>query len=101
MCRVHKFILLSMIAGICLLLINCATIHSISAAKRDSPKVYSGTRIDVHALNHDTRYLDSIYSRYGIRSPEYPGADLPFSFILDSFLFPLTSSVALYETVFD
>jgi uncharacterized protein YceK len=80
---------------------GCATVETISSATYGSPMVYSGTRLDVHTLSGSQTQLLRLEEKYNIHPPKYPLADLPFSFLLDSLIFPLTSSVALYNLVFE
>lgn len=75
---------------------GCATYRTISVAESGSPKVYSGTRLDMNALRHD----DVGSSKFKANPPQHPLIDLPFSFVLDTVIFPLTSSVAAYEALF-
>lgn len=80
---------------------GCATVETISSATYGSPMVYSGTRLDVHTLAGNRKHLSRLKEKYNIHRVKYPLADLPFSFLLDSLIFPLTSSVALYNLVFE
>ena len=84
-----------------LLFAGCATLEAVSKAKQGSPKIYSGTRLDAHAINQNSEYLKNIKLEYGISPPEHPWIDMPFSIVLDTAFFPLTSSVALYELIFE
>jgi uncharacterized protein YceK len=80
---------------------GCATVETISSATYGSPLVYSGTRLDVHKLAGNRKHLLRLKEKYDIDPPQYAIADLPFSFFLDSIIFPLTSSVALYNLLFE
>lgn len=76
---------------------GCATYRTISAAEPGSPKVFSGTRLDINAIAGDA---------VGIRKsraapPSYPLVDLPLSVVADTVLLPLTLPVATYELVFE
>ncbi len=82
---------------ICLLLAGCATVDTVSNAGINTPKVYSGTRLNVAALRDDT---DAV-RRFPAAPPRYPAADLPLSLLLDTALLPMTVPVALYEVVFE
>ena len=76
---------------------GCATYKSISEAEPGSAKIFSGTRLDIRAIGEDA----SRTSKFKTLPPEYPAVDLPFSFMADILIFPLTSSVALYEYLFE
>jgi uncharacterized protein YceK len=76
---------------------GCATIDSINTAERGTPKVFSGTRLDVAAIAGD----DSRLRRFRTAPPRYPWLDLPFSVIADLVIFPLTCGAAAYEAVFE
>ena len=77
--------------------VGCASYRTIATAERGTPKVFSGTRLDVQAILHN---------EYGLRKfktepPSYPWLDLPFSVFADMMVFPLSSSVAFYELIFE
>jgi uncharacterized protein YceK len=76
---------------------GCATYSTISNAGIGTPKVYSGTRLNVHALAGDA----SAVRRFPVPPPRHPAADLPLSFLLDTALLPMTVPVATYELVFN
>jgi len=76
---------------------GCASFSTISEATPGSPKVYSGTRLDIHAISNDATGL----RQFKVAPPPHPEADLPFSFLLDTIMFPLTFSSATYEFVFE
>jgi len=99
---------IAMVIGVLLTILGnngCATFDTISHATTGSPKVYSGTRLDIHAIfnerDNELKYLKKFSRSNEMKPPKRPIADLPFSFFLDSLIFPLTSSVALYEVVFE
>ncbi|HCS41407.1 MAG TPA: YceK/YidQ family lipoprotein, partial [Pseudomonas sp.] len=56
-------------------LAGCATARTLDAAKPGSPVVYSGTRLDLYAMNGGCCAMD----RFGAEAPSYPGVDLPAS----------------------
>ena len=72
--------------GLALLLTGCATARTLDAAKPGAPVVYSGTRLDLYALNGGCCAMD----RFGAEAPSYPGVDLPASALLDTLLLPLS-----------
>jgi len=77
-------------------LTGCASFDTISAARPGSPKIYSGTRLDLHAAQGD-RYA---VEKFRVPPPAQPLLDLPFSFLLDTIALPLTLSVSGYEIIF-
>ena len=76
---------------------GCATYRTISEAAPGSPKVFSGTRLDINAIEDDEFGL----RKFKVVPPRHPIADLPFSLLLDTLIFPLTFSVATDELIFD
>jgi uncharacterized protein YceK len=99
--RVGRAAALSVVAIILLSIYGCATVETISAVRDESPLVYSGTRLDLHAVFKHREHLLWLKRKFDIDPPNYPLADFPLSILLDTVIFPLTSSVALYEVVFD
>lgn len=76
---------------------GCATIRAMpSLSTYKSPKIYSGTRLDLHGIMTNERGL----KRFGMEPTEYPLLDLPFSFVLDTAILPTTYPVAAYEFIF-
>ena len=65
---------------------GCATARTLDAAKPGAPVVYSGTRLDLYAMNGGCCAMD----RFGAQAPSYPGLDLPGSALLDTLLLPLS-----------
>ncbi|MEG1040859.1 MAG: YceK/YidQ family lipoprotein [Pseudomonas sp.] len=74
-----------------LLLSGCATVRTLDAAKPGAPLVYSGTRLDMYALQGGCCAMD----RFGAEAPKYPGYDLPGSVLLDTLLLPLSVLTAI------
>ncbi|KTC35632.1 MAG: YceK/YidQ family lipoprotein [Pseudomonas sp.] len=70
---------------------GCATARTLDAAKPGAPLVYSGTRLDLYALQGGCCPMD----RFGAQAPGYPGLDLPASALLDTLLLPLSVLTAL------
>ena len=93
-----KNALTALIATVALSTVSgCATVQTMSKAELGSPKVYSGTRLNINAIRHDV----SGVSKFKVEQPQYPLIDLPFSFVLDTvILFPITLPAAAYEAVF-
>jgi uncharacterized protein YceK len=82
-------------ALLALLLNGCASYATISTAQPGTAKVYSGTRLDLRALNGQRLPTRA----FRCDPPSHPGLDLPLSFALDTLLFPLTFPAALFETL--
>ncbi len=78
-------------------LYGCATIRTMpSLAAYGSPKIYSGTRLDIYSIMKN----ESGLKKFKVEPPEYPLFDLPFSFVLDTAILPTTYPVAAYEFLF-
>ncbi|KKX68183.1 YceK/YidQ family lipoprotein [Pseudomonas putida] len=75
-----------LVVVLALQLSGCATVRTLDAAKPGAPVVYSGTRLDLYALNGGCCAMD----RFGAEAPSYPGVDLPASALLDTLLLPLS-----------
>ncbi|UZE34194.1 MULTISPECIES: YceK/YidQ family lipoprotein [Pseudomonas] len=65
---------------------GCATVRTLNAAQAGAPVVYSGTRLDLYAMQGGCCAMD----RFGAEAPSYPGVDLPASALLDTLLLPLS-----------
>ena len=65
---------------------GCASVRTLDAAKPGAPVVYSGTRLDMYALQGGCCAKE----RFGADAPRYPGLDLPASALLDTVLLPLS-----------
>jgi len=72
---------------------GCATYRAISKAEEGSPKVFSGTRLDLSAILGDEFAL----RKFKTDPPKYPLVDLPFSIGLDAAILPLTVRAAIGE----
>jgi uncharacterized protein YceK len=72
---------------------GCATCRTISTAEQGSPKVFSGTRLDVSAIRGDEIAL----RKFKADPPRYPLVDLPFSIGFDTAILPLTVRAATGE----
>lgn len=68
------------------LLSGCASVRTLDAAKPGAPIVYSGTRLDLYAMQGGCCPMD----RFGAEAPAYPGLDLPASALIDTLLLPLS-----------
>jgi len=76
--------------------IGCATYRTISTAEQGSPKVFSGTRLDVSAIRGDEVAL----RKFRADPPRYPLVDLPLSIGFDIAILPLTVPIATGELLF-
>ena len=65
---------------------GCATVRTLDAATPVAPVVYSGTRLDLYAMQGGCCAED----RFGAEAPTYPGLDLPGSMVLDTLFLPLS-----------
>lgn len=74
-----------------LLLSGCATVRTLDGATGNMPLVYSGTRLDLYALEGGCCPVD----RFGAEAPRYPLLDLPGSALLDTLLLPFSLAAAL------
>ena len=70
---------------------GCASVRTLDAAKPGAPVVYSGTRLDLYALQGGC----CAHERFGAEAPRYPGVDLPASALLDTVVLPLSVLTAL------
>jgi uncharacterized protein YceK len=78
---------------------GCATLRTVPHFTLNTPKLYSGTRMDVDAMRQKRDY---ILKKYNVDPPTHPRLDLPFSFIFDTaILFPVTLPIAIAEAVFE
>ena len=85
-----------------LLTTACSTLTTASHFTRESPKIYSGTRFDIHASADHYDILRSYRDKYGVEPPAYPKLDLPFSLLFDTIIFvPVVMPIVLYQAVFD
>ena len=80
-----------LLALLALQLAGCATVRTLDAAKPGAPVVYSGTRLDLYAMQGGCCAKD----RFGAEAPSYPGVDLPASALLDTLLLPLSALTVL------
>ncbi len=81
---------------------GCATLTTASHFTEDSPKFYSGTRLDIHSSAQDENILLVYKNKYGVEPPDYPRIDLPFSLLFDTvILVPVVLPIVLYQIVFD
>jgi uncharacterized protein YceK len=78
---------------------GCATLRTVPHFTLDSPKLYSGTRMDVDAIKQNQAL---VLRKYHVEAPSYPALDLPFSFLLDTvILIPVTIPVAISVAVLE
>ena len=69
-----------------LLTAGCSTVRTLDANQPGAPVVYSGTRLDLYAMQGGCCEKD----RFGALAPKYPLLDLPGSALLDTLLLPLS-----------
>lgn len=80
---------------------GCATMTTANHFTQDSPMIYSGTRLDIHASADDETILRNYRDKYGVEPPAYPKLDLPFSLLFDTIiLIPVVLPLVLYQAVF-
>ncbi|MBI3606947.1 MAG: YceK/YidQ family lipoprotein [Nitrospirae bacterium] len=85
-------------AALAMALAGCGTIRTIPLLESSgSPKIYTGTRLDFHAITGN----ESRLTKFKTNPPAYPWIDLPFSLIADTLIFPVSSPVATYEFLFE
>jgi len=78
--------------------VGCATVRTMpTLSSYGSPKVFSGTRLDYHAVTENTAAL----GKFKLEAPTYPLIDLPFSAILDTLILPVILPVATYELILE
>jgi len=87
---------LFLISSISLTSSGCATYRTINDAQINSPKIFSGTRLNLHAINKNHVAL----KKFKVEPPKYPLLDLPGSFVLDIVISPLTMGLTAYEAIF-
>lgn len=75
---------------------GCATYSTISEARPGSPKIYSGTRLDMNAIQGN----EHAQAKFKVDAPKHPLLDLPFSILLDTIVLPLSFSISGYEFLF-
>ena len=76
---------------------GCATVRTMpSLGSPEHPKIYSGARLDVHAISENEEAL----KKFKAKAPVHPLIDFPFSVILDTVILPVTFPVASYELLF-
>jgi len=80
-----------------LLLNGCGTIASLEGNRAGAPKIYSGTRLDLRAMQGDQVAREQLKGKM----PPIPVVcDLPASLLLDTVVLPGTLGIAAYEALF-
>lgn len=93
---------LSIFAVLLLLITGCATARTVTHFSEGSPLIYSGARLDIHAISKNERVLQMYKEKYGVEPPGYPKLDIPFSFLLDTLVFiPVVLPLVLYRSLFE
>jgi uncharacterized protein YceK len=82
-----------------LIIINgCSTLKTTAHYTLGSPKLYSGTRMDLDTINKSEDY---VLKKYNVKGPDNPNLDLPFSLLLDTAILPVVIPVALSDVFFE
>ncbi len=76
---------------------GCATFRTLESAGEDGPRVFSGTRLDIHALTGNHAAL----KKFNVPPLKYPLLDLPFSFVADLVFLLFTVPPAAHDKLFD
>jgi len=90
-----NYIVMALLCSGTLSFSGCATYKTIDNAKPYSPKFFSGTRLNLHAINENNIAL----KKFDVRPPEYPWLDLPGSFALDAIVSPMSGGAVIYEKI--
>lgn len=93
--------LISALLILIVLTTGCATLTTATHFTRESPMIYSGTRLDIAASAGREGALRDYKVKQGVEPPAYPRLDLPFSVLFDTLILPLVMPVYLYQAVFD
>lgn len=94
--NIYKYIAVLLAIAVIQSQTGCASYRTISDADPETAKVLSGTRLDIKAIQGDRQSTKLFKSK----PPSSPIVDLPFSFVLDIFLLPLTASAVVYYAIF-
>lgn len=87
---------LMILLTVCLYNAGCSTITTINNSKIGGPKIFSGTRFNLYAIENDPYGM----SKFHTTPPKHPLLDLPGSLMLDILFLPLTCSTSVMESVF-
>lgn len=93
----HRFALCIMIMASMILGSGCASYRTVTTAEAGTAKVYSGTRLNLHAALE--RPIPA--QKFKAEPPAHPLLDLPFSLLLDTLILPVTLSTSMYEAIFE
>ena len=74
---------------------GCATVTTIQTADPKTAKIFSGTRQDLRAIGGEI----AENAKFRAPPPPYPILDLPFSFMLDIVMLPLTLPAAVSRSI--
>ena len=75
---------------------GCSTFNTLENAQMNSPKLYTGTRLNFHAINGNKIAM----RKFNTEQPKYPLLDLPGSFVLDTIFLPAALYMEMYEEFF-
>jgi len=76
---------------------GCATYKTLDTAGANGPKFFSGSRLDINAINQDRVGL----KKFKVAPPPYPWLDLPASFLLDLIVSPATGVMEISDGIID
>ena len=76
---------------------GCSTYKTLEVTTTNSPKVFSGTRLNLNAIQKNNVAL----RKFKVSLPKYPLVDLPASFMLDMVVLPATGTMSIYEAIID
>ena len=74
---------------------GCATVTTIQTADPKTAKIFSGTRQDLRAIGGEI----AENAKFRAPPPPWPLLDLPFSFMLDVVMLPLTLPAAISRSI--
>ena len=95
--KFESHVILFLLFALCLS--GCATLRTVPHFTLDTPKLYSGTRMDLDATHQEPDY---ILNKYNVEAPAHPRLDLPLTFLLDTVvLFPVTLPIVVAEALFE
>jgi len=91
--NIKKMIYVALFIAISVSSTGCATYKTLDNITPNSPKFFSGTRLNANAINKNTVAL----KKFKVSPPKYPFLDLPGSFLLDLVASPATGIMAIYD----
>ena len=76
---------------------GCSTYRTLETATPDSPILFSGTRMNINAIQKNSLGL----RQFNTRPPRYPWLDLPASLMLDIIMLTVTGGPAACHALFE